>query len=243
MSAGGRISRRCDAPLAAGTSSSTSRSQLAIARPRSSCPSRPNCDATLGRTSERRFMGGVRSWVTRAESSRRSRPDSTRQAVEAATSAGSRSSGVVVVMNACGSWEMRRTRCDRRTGSSSEKTSSSRSSGCRSAALATNSTWASLSARIAVRCWPREANVERSRPSSSKETSSRCGPTSVAPFQSSFSTVSSSRRRSASVGVSRSLRRGVGDVAEGKRALPGPRSRGAPRPVVRSARPSPRAAS
>ena len=56
--------------------------------------------------------------------------------------------------------------------------------------LVSRSSWASLKARIAVRCWPREANVDSSRPSSSKATSSRCGPISVAPFHISFSRVS-----------------------------------------------------
>ena len=54
---------------------------------------------------------------------------------------------------------MRRTRCERRSGSSSEKTSSSRSSGGRPSSAVTTSSSASLRARIAVRCWPREANV------------------------------------------------------------------------------------
>ena len=40
----------------------------------------------------------------------------------------------------------------------------------------TRSSSASLSARIAVRCWPREANAARSRPPMTNATSSRCGP-------------------------------------------------------------------
>ena len=115
-----------------------------------------------------------------------------------ARSSGSRSSSVVVVMNAWGSAAIRRTRCDRRSGSSSEKTSSrSRSGGRPSIAVMTSSS-ASFRARIAVRCWPREANVARSRPPSSNTRSSRCGPTSVDPFQTSFSAVSASRRARAS---------------------------------------------
>ena len=55
----------------------------------------------------------------------------TSQLVATARRAGSRSSGVVVVMNAWGSAAIRRTRWARRSGSSSEKTSSSRRSGGR----------------------------------------------------------------------------------------------------------------
>ena len=65
---------------------------------------------------------------------------------------------------------------------------------------------ASLSARIAVRCWPREAKPARSRPSSSNTRSSRCGPTSVEPFQTSFSAVSARRRARASRRLARSPR-------------------------------------
>ena len=52
---------------------------------------------------------------------------------------------------------MRRTRCARRSGSSSLKTSSSSRSGGRPSSSVSRSSSASLSARIAVRCWPREA--------------------------------------------------------------------------------------
>ena len=58
-------------------------------------------------------------------------PGSTDQTLAPATSAGSRSSGVVVVTIAWGSASMRRTRCERRSGSSSLNTSSSSSSGGR----------------------------------------------------------------------------------------------------------------
>ena len=109
-------------------------------------------------------------------------------------SAGSRSSSVVVVTNAWGSAAIRRTRCARRSGSSSENTSSRSSSGGRPSSAVSRSSSASLNARIAVRCWPRDANVASVRPSSSNATSSRCGPTSVEPFQTSFSAVSARRR-------------------------------------------------
>ena len=71
---------------------------------------------------------------------------------------------------------------------------------------------------MAVRCWPREAKPARSRPARSKARSSRCGPTTVVPFQTSFSAVSTSRRASASRGVSPGMRRGVGHVAQGQPA-------------------------
>ena len=116
---------------------------------------------------------------------------------------------------------IRRTRCDRRAGSSSEKTSSRSRSGGRPSSAARRSSSASLRARIAVRCWPREANDARSRPSSSKARSSRCGPTSVVPFQSSFSAVSPSRRARASPAVSPGCGRRVRDVAQA-RASPSP---------------------
>src|SRR4051812_2564491 len=63
-------------------------------------------------------------------------PVDTCQTVEAATRDASRSSVVVVVTNACGRAPIRRTRWARRSGSSSLKTSSSRSSGGRPAAAA-----------------------------------------------------------------------------------------------------------
>ena len=93
----------------------------------------------------------------------------TSQAVAAATSAGSRSSSVVVVTNAWGSAAIRRTRCDRRSGSSSEKTSSRSRSGGRPSCSVSRSSSASLKARIAVRCWPRDANPARSRSSSPED--------------------------------------------------------------------------
>ena len=52
---------------------------------------------------------------------------------------------------------MRRTRWARRPGSSSLNTSSRRRSGGRPSSAVTRSSSASLRARIAVRCWPREA--------------------------------------------------------------------------------------
>ena len=90
----------------------------------------------------------------------------------------------------------------RRSGSSSENTSSRSSSGGRPSSAVRRSSSASLKARIAVRCWPREANDARARPSSSNTRSSRCGPTSVVPFQASLSAVSASRRARASRGDS-----------------------------------------
>ena len=100
----------------------------------------------------------------------------TAQAVPTERRAGSRSSSVVVVTNACGSAAIRRTRCERRSGSSSEKTSSSRRSGGRPSSAVSRSSSASLNARIAVRCWPRDANDASGRPPISNTMSSRCGP-------------------------------------------------------------------
>src|SRR6185436_17650021 len=117
----------------------------------------------------------------------RTAPDSpgrTSHGVAIARSAGSRSSSVVVVTNAWGSSAIRRTRWARRAGSSSEKTSSRSRRGWRASFAETRSSSASLRARIAVRCWPREAKAERSRPASTKAASSRCGPMSVVPFHS-----------------------------------------------------------
>ena len=122
-----------------------------------------------------------------------------------------------MVTNACGRAEIRRTRCARRSGSSSEKTSSSSRSGGRPSCSVRRSSSASLNERIAVRCWPRDANPARSRPVSSKAMSSRCGPISVAPFQTSLSAVSTSRRASASRGALTGLCRRVRHVAEGQR--------------------------
>ena len=149
------------------------------------------------------------------------RPPSTRQAVPAARSAGSRSSSVVVVTKACGSVAIRRTRWARRAGSSSEKTSSRSRSGGLPSSPARRSSSASLRARIAVRCWPREANEESSRPSSAKARSSRCGPTRVVPFQSSFSAVSRRRRASAAPGVSPASAGAFVDVRQPQDALLG----------------------
>ena len=72
--------------------------------------------------------------------------------------------GVVVVTNACGRAAIRRTRWTAGPGRAREKTSSSRSSGGRPSRAVRRSSSASLRARIAVRCWPREANAARSRP-------------------------------------------------------------------------------
>ena len=148
-------------------------------------------------------------------------PASTAQLEPAARSPGSRSPSVVVVTNAWGSSAIRRTRWARRSGSSSLNTSSSRRSGGRSSSAVRTSSSASLKARIAVRCWPREANPARSRPSSSNARSSRCGPMSVVPFQTSFSAVSASRRASASRDRLAGSRRRVRLVADGQPALLG----------------------
>ena len=77
---------------------------------------------------------------------------------------------------------------------------------------------ASLKARMAVRCWPREAKPARSRPASSNARSSRCGPMSVEPFQTSFSAVSTSRRASASPRRLAGPGRGVRHVAQAQPA-------------------------
>ena len=132
-----------------------------------------------------------------------------------ARSAGSRSSSVVVVMRAWGSAAIRRTRWLRRAGSSSLNTSSSRRSGGRPSRLVRRSSSASLRARIAVRCWPREANVGQvAAPSSSKTRSSRCGP---------------DQRRCRSRPPCRPSRRGAGRARRGstRRAGPGRSSRSA----------------
>ena len=96
----------------------------------------------------------------------RARPSSARtsQLVPIARRAGSRSSRVVVVTNDWGSAAMRRTRWPRRSGSSSEKTSSRSRSGARPSSSVSRSSSASLNERIAVRCWPRDAKPARSRP-------------------------------------------------------------------------------
>ena len=116
---------------------------------------------------------------------------------------------------------MRRTRWARRRGSSSLKTSSSRSRGGSPSGEVSRWTSASLRARIAVRCWPREANAASGRSSRRKTMSSRWGPTRVAPFHSSLSAVSASRRRMASAGDSDASRRRVGHVAHRQAALTG----------------------
>ena len=196
-----------------GTRSATRASNVAIARDRRSSSSSPRARAASGISSPRRTIGRRRVVIARRSPTTtgparrpRGRPPpaslTTSQAVAMARSSGSRSSSVVVVMNDCGSAAIRRTRCDRRSGSSSEKTSSSRSRGARPSIAVRTSSSASLSARIAVRCWPREAKLARSRPASSKTRSSRCGPISVDPFQTSFSAVSTRRRASASRGDS-----------------------------------------
>ena len=71
---------------------------------------------------------------------------------------------------------IRRTRWARRSGSSSENTSSRSSSGGRPSSAVRRSSSASLKARIAVRCWPRDANDASGRPPISNTRSSRCGP-------------------------------------------------------------------
>ena len=175
--------------------------------------------------------GGRRRGRGRAHVSRRAAagtcrrpPSSTDQVVPTERRAGSRSSRVVVVTNACGSAAIRRTRCARRSGSSSENTSSSRSSGGRPSRAVSRSSSASLKARIAVRCWPREANDASGRPPISNTRSSRCGPISVVPFQTSFSAVSASRRarasRTDSPGQLRGVRR-VGQLEPVRRGLVG----------------------
>ena len=211
-SAGGWTSSSCDAPRRRARAPRRAAPRLHLARqaellvdaqsrPRSRAACRPTrrIGPALGASLRRRL---------------RSRPGVTCQAVEAATSAGSRSSSVVVVTNACGSPPMRRTRCARRSGSSSEKTSSSSSSGGWPPMRVSRSSWASL--RPGSRCAAGRARRTPTGPGrrSSKATSSRCGPTSVAPFQISFSAVSASRRRSASRGRLTLERRRVGDVAQ-----------------------------
>ena len=71
-------------------------------------------------------------------------------------------------------------------------------------------------------------------------TSSRCGPTSVAPFHSSFSAVSASRRRSASSGVSSG---GGSALRDGRAASADPRPARSPRGRPRAARRARRASS
>ena len=148
-------------PATVGTRSATSRSKVVIARDRRSSSSRPRPRAASGSRSPIRDHGPAPAVIDpraspggppRAPVSGADLP-----AVAAATSAGSRSSSVVVVTNACGRLAIRRTRWARRSGSSSEKTSSRRSSGGRPSCSVSRSSSASLNARIAVRCWPREA--------------------------------------------------------------------------------------
>ena len=155
------------------------------ARPRGRAPGRrpgsarragPSAGAAASSRDRRRRRRRPASGRRRRRARRPSAPVRTSQAVAIARSSGSRSSSVVVVTNACGSAAIRRTRCDRRSGSSSQKTSSRRRSGGRPSSAVSRSSSASLRARIAVRCWPREAKLARSRPASSKTRSSRCGP-------------------------------------------------------------------
>ena len=152
-----------------------------MARARRSSSSRPRARAASGTRSPTRVIGRRRGVVTPAPAQDRAgRPSGsarTSQVRAIARSAGSRSSSVVVVTNAWGSSAMRRTRCERRSGSSSLKTSSRSSRGGRPSSSVSRSSSASLKARMAVRCWPREAKPARSRPDRSKARSSRCGPT------------------------------------------------------------------
>ena len=173
---------------------------------------------------------------------RPSRPGTTRHGRAWRRRSGSMSSGSVVVMKAWGSSAMRRTRWPRRAGSSSLKTSSSSSSGGRPSSAVSRSSSASLKARIAVRCCPREANVARSRPPRPKTRSSRCGPTSVraVPDLLLGRLAQAPRQR-----VPRRLpgeRRGVRGVARPSAAPRSARSRGGPRPAAPPAAPADAAA-
>ena len=160
----------------------------AIARAQRSCSSRPELRGPPRAAGRRRGAGrrdGRRAVVEAARRAhrrrrpgarrRRCRPAARRPAVRTAPrrargaagpgrgprgSSSSRTPGAASAI--------RRTRWARRAGSSSQKTSSSSRSGGRPSSAVSRSSSASLRARIAVRCWPREANAARSRPSSSE---------------------------------------------------------------------------
>src|SRR5215470_1775071 len=87
-------------------------------------------------------------------------------------------------------WMCRSTRCCT-SGSSSDRASSSNSTGGLPTALSTGPASARRRVRTRSRCWPRDPKLRMSRPSSSTTRSSRWGPTSV-----SFRRRSSCRRRS-----------------------------------------------
>ena len=199
-SAGRSRDQLCDEPVPGG----------ARQRPAQLLARGPSARAASGRRSPTRRTGrrdGTRGSSKRragsrrrlAERGRRCRPCPSRRrsGVDLATpspqraSAGSRSSSVVVVTKACGSVRD----APDEVGPAGrdparEKTSSRRRSGGRPSSAVRRSSSASLRARIAVRCWPRDAKEARSRLSSANARSSRWGPTSVVPFQSSFSAVS-----------------------------------------------------
>ena len=172
--------------------------------------------ATSGSRSDRRRIG------RRVIATRSRRPGSTCHAVAAA-----HERRVEVVERRRGHERLRQAtdaahEVARRCGSSSLNTSSRSSSGGSPVGTASSrSSWASLQARIAVRCWPRDANPDRSRPSRSNARSSRCGPTSVAPFQTSFSAVSAKPSPERVLGRLARRRRRVGDGAHGQPSLAG----------------------
>ena len=113
-----RHSQPADAPRRGAPRRSSGAPGAALSRCRCSA-------ATLGNMSPTRTWLALRLHSVPASSL----PGVTCQTVDAATSAGSRSSVVVVDTNACGSAPIRRTRWARRSGSSSENTSSSKSNG------------------------------------------------------------------------------------------------------------------
>ena len=174
MSCGGRIAISRVAPAAPGTCSSMRRCHVADARAALELLLEPELGGDGGQevpdASERpapapahgrptasgtstgaggAASAGARSGPSRARPTRRSR-------ARRARGRGRRSSSSS--RSPAGSASMRRTRCERRSGSSSLKTSSSRSSGGLPSSSARRSSSASFSARIALRCWPRDAN-------------------------------------------------------------------------------------
>src|SRR6476659_5512964 len=100
---------------------------------------------------------------------------------------------LALVISAWPEARTRSARIRRRSGSSSERTSSSRSSGRVPRRSSSSSASPSSSASTARRCSPCEPNVRRSRSAESTPRSSRCGPTPVEPRSR-----SRSRRRSSS---------------------------------------------
>jgi hypothetical protein len=134
---------------------------------------------------------------------------------------------------------MRRTRWPRRAGSSSLKTSSSSSSGGRPSRVVRTSSSASLSARMAVRCWP--ARRERGQVAAVR---GERQVVAVRPDQRGAVPNLLVGRLASCVPASRGAsRRGAGvafaHVARGRGALPAVRSHGGRR---RAARPATRAA-